>query len=289
MQKCHSFQVEFTLKTPAKATLCWDVLSKRPDGFHEVAGVLVGLALYDEIHLTRTTQQGVTLVCNTPFDLGASQDNLVTKAAHAFAKASGIPSALHITLNKRIPVGAGLGGGSGNAAGVLQGLNHLHETPLKAHTLQALAAELGCDVPFFLHPSPSWARGRGEQLQPLAKPFPQLALLLVKPPVSISTATAYGWITPAEHAPSPPPTWHSLKQVCAALSNPFEATAMLRYPVLGQVHKALRQQGALGVVMSGTGSTMLGVFEHPYQCHSAQANLARQHPDWWITTSHVLP
>ncbi len=289
MQNGTQFQVELTLKTPAKATLCWNVLHKRSDSFHEVEGVLVGLRVFDEIRLKRVAQPGVNLVCKTPFDLGTIPKNLATQAAYAFAKASGIASALHITLSKHIPVGAGLGGGSGNAAGVLQGLNRLYGLPLSVQTLHLLAAELGSDVPFFLNPTPSWAFGRGERLQPLAKPFPCLELLLITPPISISTAQAYGWVKPSNSPPAQPPTLHTAADVCAILSNTFQAQAVARYPILSSVQQTLIGNGALGVVMSGTGSTMLGVFESSAARHAAQKRIASQHLDWWVKGAGILP
>src|SRR3954466_9542221 len=177
----HAAAFSVQKKSPCKVNLLLNILRKRPDGFHELETVMQPVPLFDLLDFSREGQ-GLQLTCSEP-SLPTDSTNLVFRAAEGFFKAAGITDGVRIHLEKKIPLAAGLGGGSGTAATTLLGLNELFGHPLDPAILQRLAAELGSDVPFFLQSNPAFATGRGEIIQPLA-PFPALngaVLLLVHP------------------------------------------------------------------------------------------------------------
>ena len=182
-----------TLIAPAKINLSLRIAGKRDDGYHEIETLMAPIALADEIELCHAhgaAPGSVTLTCSDP-TLPTGADNLCVQAAHLFQKKLGIQEAVSISLLKKIPHGAGLGGGSSDAAAVLLGMNTLFDEPFVFEELHQLAASLGSDVPFFLAPKPTWCRGRGELLTE-APPLPAWNLLLIKPPFAVASAEAYG-------------------------------------------------------------------------------------------------
>jgi len=177
-----------TLPAPAKINLSLRVLRRRDDGFHEIESLMTRLpGLADEIRIEKA--DGFSFTCSNPV-LESGEDNLVVKAVRAFERASGISCRLSVHLEKRIPFGAGLGGGSSDAATTLLALNQWHDSPLKDSTLHQLAAELGSDVPFFLLDGPAQVYGRGEIIKP-APAHASLPLLLLKPGFGVATPDAY--------------------------------------------------------------------------------------------------
>ena len=180
------------LQSPCKVNLLLNILGKRADGFHELETVMHPVAVTDRLAFERGGA-GITLTCTEP-SLPTDSQNLVYRAAVAFLQAAGINEGVRIHLDKRIPLAAGLGGGSGNAATTLIGLNQLFGSPLPAEVVYSLAASLGSDVPFFLQRNPALATGRGEKVTSLA-PFPALesaAFFLVHPGFGISTPDHVG-------------------------------------------------------------------------------------------------
>ena len=179
------------LQSPCKVNLLLNILGKRPDGYHELETVMQPVALHDRIVFQR---EGIDLqlTCSDSA-LPTDSTNLVHRAAAAFLTVTGLKEGVRIHLEKKIPMAAGLGGGSGNAATTLLGLNRLFDQPLTEASLHAIAASLGSDIPFFLQSGPALATGRGETIAPLA-PFPALkgaGLLLLQPGFGIATAWAY--------------------------------------------------------------------------------------------------
>ena len=155
-----------SLLAPAKLNLFLHVLGRRPDGYHDLQSVFRCISLFDEIQIEkRPTDQPLTLSCNV--DLGDLQDNLVLRAAALLQERSSTHYGAHVILKKQIPVGAGLGGGSSDAAAVLVGLNYLWSLNFTAAELQQLGAELGADIPFFIQGGDAWVTGVGEQIEPL--------------------------------------------------------------------------------------------------------------------------
>jgi 4-diphosphocytidyl-2-C-methyl-D-erythritol kinase len=187
---------------------------------------------------------------------------------------------LHIHLDKRIPAGAGLGGGSSNAAGVLLALNALHGNPLSPEDLSALGVRLGADVPFFLFGKPAWATGIGERLEPVEQ-LPAMDLLIAYPEVSISTAEVFKRLNlgltnpPKQHRNSP--FKERLFCISRDLVNDLETVTLTRYPLVKSAKEALLSLGAKGALMSGSGSSVFGIFAHQQAVHEAAVALMATH------------
>ena len=250
-----------TLAAPAKINLSLRILGKRADGFHELETLMVPLRLADEIEITHGTGHGIRLTCNDP-DLSTGPENLCVKAAEAFFQATGLKHGVAIALLKKIPYGAGLGGGSSDAAAVLCGINKLFDAPLVTEELDQIAATLGSDVPFFLHEGPAWCRGRGEILE-AAAPLPDRTLLLIKPPFPVETAWAYKRYAQLKETPLKPveeelllPQW--LEGI--PLVNDLERPVFEKYLLLPVMKSWLRKQaGVESAFMTGSGSTMVAL------------------------------
>ncbi len=284
-------QGPFWLDSPAKVTLHLRILRRLSAGYHEIRIAQAPIALYDRLHFRMGGAVGISLRVSSPDPLGPLADNLVRRAALAFqdgwaalraqggpAGAEGAEGALRaaIRLDKRIPAGAGLGGGSGNAAATLVALNRWHGHPLGPARMEALAAGLGADVPFFLEPRPGWAEGIGERLSPLPA-LPALELLVIKPALSISTRAAYAAArAEADGGPRPAaePDWRSAESIAAGLFNAFEAALLPHHPELPACKAALRAAGALGSLLSGSGSAVFGIFPDAPARAAAAARLA---------------
>lgn len=243
------------VRTPAKINTVLQILHRRDDGFHEIFTHLVPINCYDILTFQEHPLQRFSFRCSDESLEGP--DNLVWQALQAFEEASGRTVRLSIHLQKIIPYGAGLGGGSGNAAGTLLALNHWFGHPLATEELEELARELGSDVPFFLNPQPSLGTGRGEQLQPLAD-FPAAEVLLAIPPFPSSTALAYQNCKPKRRAPVPPP--HNFEELSKQVDNQFNETLFARHPQLQDLCLALLGQGAATASVSGSGSAVFGLF-----------------------------
>ena len=246
-----------------------NVLGKRADNFHELETVLQPLPLCDELELERGGK-GIQLTCSEPA-LPADSSNLVHRAAAAFLERARINEGVSIHLEKRIPLAAGLGGGSANAAHTLVGLNALFGQPLSASQLNGIAAALGSDIPFFLQDKPALATGRGEQIAPL-EPFPALrglCVFLVYPGFGISTAWAYQALAKYPEALNGRPgraqnlvallQKGDLNAAAGGFYNSLEAPALAKYPLLALFQEFLRTHGAMAALMSGSGSTTFGL------------------------------
>lgn len=257
--------------SPCKVNLLLNILGRRPDGFHELETVMYPVRLCDLLRIERAAA-GIQLTCSDP-GLPADATNLVHRAASAFLGRAGLREGVRLHLEKRIPMAAGLGGGSGNAAVTLVGLNELFGSPLTADELRALAAGLGSDVPFFLQSGPALARGRGEHVEPL-EPFDcfrGLFFLLIHPGFGIATAWAYQQLARFPEALNGRPgraecLVRSLRSgtaraASAEFYNSLEAPALEKYPVLALYQDFLRQHGAVAALMSGSGSTTFALFE----------------------------
>jgi 4-diphosphocytidyl-2-C-methyl-D-erythritol kinase len=252
-------------KSPCKVNLLLNILGKRADGFHELETVMQPVAVFDRLSLARAGQ-GIELTCNEP-TLPTDSRNLVYRAAERFLDAARITEGVRLRLEKNIPLAAGLGGGSGNAATTLLGLNELFGQPLSPSKLHEIAAALGSDIPFFLQDRPALASGRGEQIHPL-EPFPALrgaGLLLVHPGFGIATAWAYqslarfpealnGRAGRAQELITRLQT-SDLKTAGTAFYNSLEAPALEKYPLLDLFQQFLLANGAAATLMSGSGST----------------------------------
>ena len=252
-------------QSPCKVNLLLNILGRRPDGFHELETVFYPVRVFDRLSFARLGQ-GIELRCSAP-GLPADARNLVHRAAALFLEAAGIKDGVRLELDKRIPLAAGLGGGSGNAATTLLGLNELFGGPLTPEQLHRLAASLGSDVPFFLQSQPALANGRGERIEPL-EPFRAMsgaAFVLIHPGFGISTAWAYQQLARFPRALNGRPgraqnlvsllRGVDLGTAGAEFYNSLEAPALEKYPLLALFQEFLRANGAAATLMSGSGST----------------------------------
>ena len=271
------------LSAAAKVNLALEVLSRRPDGYHEIATVMQTVDLSDRMMLEDTDGLEVrTSAAGVPTD----ERNLAYRAAAALREAAGIARGARITLDKRIPVAAGLGGGSTDAAAALVGLNRLWGLRWPVERLEELAVGLGMDVPFFLRGGAALGTGRGERLSPLGSAA--LALVLVNPRFAVSTAEMYGRITPAMYsdgarAKDAAGALESRRagRVAGSLYNGLELAARAAYPQIGQMQAALVAAGALGAAMSGSGPTVFGVALSWEQARQIRARVSRGSWECW--------
>jgi 4-diphosphocytidyl-2-C-methyl-D-erythritol kinase len=265
--------------SPCKVNLLLNILGPRPDGFHELETVFQPVNFCDHLKFTRTGNN-VELTCNQP-ELPTDASNLVHRAATKFLAAAGISEGVRIHLDKKIPLAAGLGGGSSNAATTLLGLNELFGQPLSLAQLHSIAATLGSDVNFFLQDQPALATGRGETVKSLA-PFNALrgaCFFLVHPGFGISTPWAYRALarfSAARHGT--PGRAHKLIEqlhhadLAAAgreFYNSLEAPALEKFPVLALYQEFLRENGAAATLMSGSGSTTFAIFPNQLAAEAA--------------------
>jgi 4-diphosphocytidyl-2-C-methyl-D-erythritol kinase len=260
-----------TKESPCKVNLLLNILRKRADGFHELETVMHPVNVCDRLELTRGGT-GIQLSCTDP-TLPTDSRNLVYRAADAFLQALQSREGVRVHLEKKLPLAAGLGGGSGNAATTLLGLNELFGTPLPPERLHSIAATLGSDIPFFLQPKPALATGRGEQIQSLDW-FPALReafVLLVHPGFGIATAWAYQQLAHFPAALNGQPgragklitllQTADLKTAGTEFYNSLEAPALHKYPLLALFQEFLRAEGAAATLMSGSGSTTFALIE----------------------------
>jgi 4-diphosphocytidyl-2-C-methyl-D-erythritol kinase len=271
------------LSAAAKVNLALEVLGRRDDGYHEVVTVLQAVDLSDRLVL----EDADTLeLRTTASDVPTDGSNLALKAAQRLSEAAGSSRGVRITLDKRIPVAAGLGGGSADAAAVLVGLNRLWALRWPVARLAEVAARLGTDVPFFLRGGAALGTGRGERLTAL--PSCGLALVLVNPRVAASTAEIYSGVVPAMYsdggrARGMVAALRSRQpgRVAASLGNTLERVATTRYPDVEQMEAALLAAGALGAAMSGSGLTVFGVARSYDHARQIRARIARARWACW--------
>lgn len=264
------------LLAPAKLNLRLKVIGRRPDGYHELVSVMVPVGLFDELDIRLRSVSGIELVCKGGIALAAGEHNLVHRAAEAFLDAAGLNAGLAIELTKRIPVAAGLGGGSSDAAAVLLGLSRLFDSPLSRRRLLILARSLGADVPFFLEQKPCIARGIGDIIEPI-EVLPRYWYVLVNPGIAVSTAWAFGHLklrlTTGEYAFIVKTLEKKPLELSELLENDLETVTAAHYPAVGNLKDALKRAGALGALMSGSGPTVFGVFESERQASLAAERL----------------
>lgn len=249
-----------TVLAPAKINLCLHVLGRRPDGYHELAMIMQRLSLCDRIEITLSSEPGVRVVCEG-VELPPGGENIAGRAAKRLLDRAGSPYGVDIAIDKQIPVAAGLGGGSSDAAAVLTAVNEMLGLGLTAKALMQEGVRLGADVPFFIYGRSAWATGIGEILEPFETPS-DLWYLLVNPPVAVSTASVYGnlELTGKEGAAKMPGFPSTGRELVSLLHNDLERVTVARYPLLAQIKETLLSLGAEGSLMSGSGPTVFGVF-----------------------------
>lgn len=254
------------LAAPAKVNLHLEVLGRRADGFHEILSLFQAVSLCDRLRLRSLKQaEALSVRCTVPI---AFEHNIVTAAVRLFRRTTGLSAGVEVSLEKRIPIGAGLGGGSSDAAATLRGLNAMYGHPLEAGRLLQLAARLGSDVPFFLGSSTALVSGRGELLRAIPGRR-DYRLVLVWPGFEVATREAYAWLDERQRDPAgcgqvsaaelerryrslPPAQW--------GFFNSFQPVVAARYPVIAELTESLRRAGAEPAGVSGCGSAVFGVF-----------------------------
>ena len=250
-----------SLRAPAKLNLGLRILARRADGYHEIETVFLPLRLFDQIGVERSETPGIHLDVGTA-ELPSDRRNLAALAAELACRATGVEPALRIRLEKRIPIAAGLGGGSSDAAALILALEELAGKRLEASTRHSLALELGADVAFFLDPRPAVGRGVGARLTPVPG-VPELWWLLVVLPFPVSTAEAYGAASAELTLPREGSSIASLLGPSGVISSPLndlETAVARRHPEIGAARRALERAGATVTGMSGSGPTVYGWF-----------------------------
>lgn len=248
--------------SPAKVNLFLKVISRRADGYHEISSLMQPVSLYDEISISVDAGEGISVRCGND-RVPEGRENLAFKAAELILQYTGIKRNLSIEILKRIPVGAGLGGGSSNAAATLMGLNSILNAGLDDKELMGLGARIGSDVPFFILKSPAMARGRGEVLERVK--LPHFTYILINPGFHVSTAWAYNNLDLTKKAEDnilaySEETLKDVSKIREFLENDLEAVTLRKYPEISKIKSTLVKAGAWGALMSGSGPTVFGIF-----------------------------
>ena len=275
-----------TERAPAKVNLLLAVGEKRPDGYHDLVSVMQTVGVWDELTIRTHTDGGIALTCDNA-DLPADETNLCYKAAVKFFSYTGVTNdGVSIDLKKVLPMQAGLGGGSADAAAVLRGLRRLYAPELPDAELEAMAADLGSDVPFCVRGGTVSVRGRGERLETLPC-LPESWFVLVKPPLACSTGRMYGFIdegrfydSGAEQAEAMAAALDrgDLPGVCGAMLNTFERVLPPDSEIF-TIRQRLLDLGALGAMLSGSGSAVFAVFDREDTARMAVGALRGTYPE----------
>uniref|UniRef100_UPI00403FAAD4 4-(cytidine 5'-diphospho)-2-C-methyl-D-erythritol kinase n=1 Tax=Oceanobacillus sp. FSL K6-2867 TaxID=2954748 RepID=UPI00403FAAD4 len=253
-------------KAPAKINLSLDVLRKRIDGYHDVEMIMTTIDLADRIELYALEEDKIEISLESRY-VPNDERNLAYKAARAFKDTYGIKKGVHINMEKHIPVSAGLGGGSTDAAAVLRGLNRLWSLNISLDELAELGSAIGADVAFCVYGNTAIARGYGEKIEKLASP-PPCWVVLAKPDIGVSTRTIFGQVNVEKL--SHPNTNQILQAIegqdfnklCRHIGNSLESITFALHPEVERIKEAMIQAGATGVLMSGSGPTIYGLVEH---------------------------
>ena len=284
------------LKALAKINLGLDVTGRRENGYHDVRMIMQSVYLYDNVRLEKTGTDGeIRLKSNLGY-LPSDENNIAYKAAKILAEEFDIREGVQITLDKHIPVAAGMAGGSSDAAAVLFGMNRMFGLRLSQQDLMDRGVKLGADVPYCIMRGTVLAEGIGEILTPLPA-MPKCTVLIAKPPVSVSTKTVYEALDSQEVTRHPDIDGiirgleaGSLEQVAQCMGNVLEDVTIPLYPVIDQIKQEMLAAGAAGAMMSGSGPTVFGLFENRAQARAAQQkirerSLARQ---VYVTNIHSV-
>jgi 4-diphosphocytidyl-2-C-methyl-D-erythritol kinase len=272
-------QSPLTLHAPAKINLSLRVLAKRPDGYHEIESLFCPIGLYDR--LTLSPCESIQIRCDAAH-VPSDSSNLAHRAATVFLDAlqkterRQAPGGIHIELCKQIPVGAGLGGGSSDAAAVLKGLNQIQGHPFNNDQLRAMALPLGADVPFFIDARAAVATGIGEALRPFPN-LPNYYVIVIYPGLHIATAEVYKKLnlrlTKTQNKINYFHFTGPQFDVCTHLVNDLETVTENAHPEILEAKSLLRQKGALGTLMSGSGSSVFGLFAVEQEARRALAGM----------------
>lgn len=276
------------LKALAKINLGLDVLRRREDGYHEVKMIMQTIGLHDDLEIRKTKTPGIQVKTNLYY-LPTNENNLVYKAAKLLMDEFQIRDGVSIQLKKRIPVAAGMAGGSSDGAAVLWGINQMYGLGLSMQALMERGVRLGADVPYCIQRGTALAEGIGEKLSVLP-PMPKCTILIAKPGISVSTKFVYENLHANDLKPEQHPDVDSMIEamrqkdlglLCSRMGNVLETVTIPAYPVINEIKRTMMDNGAIGSMMSGSGPTVFGIFDSPVAAKQAMkavraAKLAKQ-------------
>lgn len=281
------------LKALGKINLGLDVLGRRPNGYHDVRMVMQTVYLYDQILLEKTDKEGISLETNL-FYLPVNENNLAYRAAKMLIDEFAIKEGVHISLEKHIPVAAGMAGGSSNAAAVLYGMNRLFQLGLTDQELMDWGVQLGADVPYCIMRGTVLAEGIGEKLTPLPA-MPKCHVLLAKPPISVSTQKVYEKLDAQEVTKHPDIDGillglqtGDLEKITSSMGNVLENVTITEYPQIERIKDVMKEEGALNAMMSGSGPTVFGIYDDKMLARRAAARIREEQlaKQVHVTTMH---
>ena len=266
------------LKALGKINLGLDVLGRRDNGYHDVRMVMQTVYLYDQIKIERTKEPGIQLSTNL-FYLPVNENNLAYQAANLLMEEFQISEGVKITLDKHIPVAAGMAGGSSNAATVLFGINQMFSLGLSQKELMERGVTLGADVPYCIMRGTVLAEGIGEILTPLPD-MPKCYILIAKPPISVSTKMVYEKLDAHEIQEHPDIDGilhglenQDLQQIASCMGNVLEKVTIEEYPVIEEIKSVMKDNGALNAMMSGSGPTVFGIYDDKQRAKNAASKI----------------
>lgn len=273
---------DISLKALAKINLGLDVVRRREDGYHEVRMIMQTIHLYDRLDIKRTKESGIQIQTNLSF-LPVNENNLIYKAAKLLMDEFSITDGVSVKLDKRIPVAAGMAGGSTDAAAMLFGMNRLFSLGLTKRQLMERGVQIGADVPYCIMRGTALAEGIGEELSPLA-PMVKCPVLIAKPSISVSTKFVY------QNLKLDDTTIHpdidrliadirakNLHDIAAHMGNVLESVTIPNYPVIDEIKKHMLSHGAVGAMMSGSGPTVFGLFDDEATAKKAYTAMRSSH------------
>ena len=276
------------LKALAKINLVLDVLRRREDGYHEVKMIMQTIGLHDDLEIRKTKTPGIQVKTNLYY-LPTNENNLVYKAAKLLMDEFQIQDGVSIQLKKRIPVAAGMAGGSSDGAALPWGINQMYGLGLSMQALMERGVRLGADVPYCIQRGTALAEGIGEKLSVLP-PMPKCTILIAKPGISVSTKFVYENLHANDLKPEQHPDVDSMIEamrqkdlglLCSRMGNVLETVTIPAYPVINEIKRTMMDNGAIGSMMSGSGPTVFGIFDSPVAAKQAMkavraAKLAKQ-------------
>lgn len=280
------FMKVMQLKAPGKVNLRLDIIKKRPDGYHDLRALNSAVSIYDEIEL-KTMERGVEVYCENDDKVPSGEKNIVFQASKEILAYSNKNVGVKIYIKKNIPSGAGMGGGSSNAATVINGLNQLLKINLPQKKLLDIGLRFGADIPFFLNGAPAIATGVGEKIQEVKK-MPKLPLVIVWPNIHVSTKKVFQTYRQydqkrANLSEDLPEIFSSKKTVVKYMHNDLETVTPRKLPVIDEVKKLLVENGALGAQMTGSGPSVFGVFNDKDEAQKAHDVIqAKAKPGWRV-------
>lgn len=272
---------QISLKAMAKINLGLDVVGKRPDGYHDLRMIMQTVRLFDRVKLFETTSSGVRMKTNLRY-LPTDQGNHAVQAARMLMEEFCINSGVFIDLQKRIPVAAGLAGGSSDAAAVLVGMNLLFRLGLSQEELRERGVRIGADVPYCIMRGTALAEGIGDRLTPLPH-IPDCSIVIAKPDVRVSTKYVYTHLVLDEQTRHPQIDSQieairsqDLGKMCELCGNVLEDVTIPAHPQIASIKEKMLQEGALSAMMSGSGPSVFGIFDDPEKAQRAYGKLREQ-------------